>query len=36
MVRDWIGRGATFYLGNNLARGDISGVKTFGLKFYFN
>lgn len=36
IVRDWLGGGRiTFYFGNNLARGDISGVKTLGLKFYF-
>lgn len=35
VVRDWIGGGATFYLGQNLARSDVSAVKTFGLKFFF-
>ncbi len=34
MVRDWIGRDVTFYFGANLASGDVSWVKTFGLKFY--
>ncbi len=27
---------ATFYIGKNLARGDVSGAKIVGIKFYFD
>ena len=36
VVRDWVGGGATFYFGQNLARGDCSAVKTFGLKLFLD
>jgi hypothetical protein len=35
VVRDGVGGGATFVLGSNLAKGDVSGVKIVGLKFFF-
>ena len=36
VVRDWVGGSATFYLGQNLAHGDCSAVKTFGLKLFLD